>query len=148
MRKTIFTKLVAIHTVAGIAALATAVHAENDEEAPLGKEMEEMGGALKKLRRFKRDPGRWEKSAAAIREGCEHCIKAMPMIPREIEAMPEGPKRRMALADSRRMMGITLALYAELELAFLAEDEKKADELIEKLKDLKVESHEKYNKGE
>ncbi len=45
-------------------------------------------------------------------------------------------------------MGLTLAGYAELELAFLAQDEEKAEETLDKLKEIKAESHEKYNKGE
>ena len=45
-------------------------------------------------------------------------------------------------------MGLTLAGYAELELAFLAEDEEKVEEVLDKLKEIKAESHEKYNRGE
>jgi hypothetical protein len=72
----------------------------------------------------------------------------MKWIPKEIEELPEGPEKIRALADSRRLMGLTLAGYAELELAFLAQDEEKAEETLDKLKEIKAESHEKYNKGE
>ena len=58
------------------------------------------------------------------------------------------PAKLKALADSRRLMGLTLAGFAELELAFLAEDEAKADAALEKLKEVKGEGHEKYNKDE
>ena len=75
-------------------------------------------------------------------------IAAMTMIPKEIKALPEGPAKIKALADSRRLMGLTLAGFAELELAFLAKDEAKVEAAIDKLKDIKAESHEKYNKDE
>ena len=45
-------------------------------------------------------------------------------------------------------MGLTLAGYAELELAFLAKDEEKVEAVLDKLKEIKAESHEKYNRGE
>lgn len=147
MKKESLHKLFALIAAAGLVGFAPVVSAE-DEEDPLAEHMDNMSGALKSLRRLKRDPERWTKSAAAIAEGAEACIKAMSFVPKEIRALPDGPEKTKALADSRRLMGLTLAHYCELELAFLAENEEKADEIMDKLKDLKSEAHEKYNQGE
>ena len=72
----------------------------------------------------------------------------MKWIPKQILELPEGPEKIRALADSRRLMGLTLVGYAELELAFLAKDEEKVEETLDKLKEIKAESHDKYNRGE
>ncbi|NIP92956.1 MAG: hypothetical protein GWO24_05635, partial [Akkermansiaceae bacterium] len=104
---------------AGMVGFAPVALAEDDDEPPLAEEMDEISGALKSLRRLKRDPERWSKSAAAIRKGADHCVKAMTMVPKEIEALPDGPAKVKAMADSRRLMALMLAGFCELELAFL-----------------------------
>jgi len=139
-------KLFALVAAAGIMSFGPVAQAE--DESPLGEQMDEMSGALKSLRRLKRDPERWAKSAAAIEKGAQACIKVMTMVPKEIADLPAGPAKAKALADSRRLMGLTLAGFAELELAFLAEDEEKVETALDKLKELKGEGHEKYNKDE
>ena len=83
-----------------------------------------------------------------VAKGSSAVISAMRMVPREVQNLPDGPAKLKALADSRRLMGLTLAGYARLELAFLAEDEEQVDEALDVLKELKAESHEKYNRGE
>jgi hypothetical protein len=148
MKKESLHKLFALVATAGFIGFAPVAHAQDDEETPLAKAMDEISGSLKSLRRLERDPEKWTKSAASIRGGADACIKAMAFVPAEIEAMPDGPEKLKAKADARRLMGLTLAALCELELAFLAEDEAKVDELKDKLSDIKTESHEKYNKGE
>lgn len=148
MKKESLQKLFALIAVAGFVGFAPVAQAQEDDEDPLAEHMDEISGSLKSLRRLARDPDRWNKSAEAIAKGSQACIKAMSLIPKEIRALPDGPAKTKALADTRRLMGLTLAGLAELELAFLAEDEEKADAAIEKLKDIKSEAHEKYNKDE
>ena len=140
-------KLFALCAATGLLGFAPIAAAQDDEEeTPLAEAMDEMSGSLKALRRLARDPDRWSKSAESVRNGAAACIKAMAYMPAQIEKMPAGPEKAKAEADSRRLMGLTLAAYSELELAFLAEDEDKVEEIIDKLKDLKKESHERYNK--
>lgn len=149
MKKESLHTLFALVAAAGMLGFAPVAQAqEEEEESPLMLAMEEISGSLKSLRRLKRDPERWTKSAEEIRKGADWVIKAMAYVPAEIEAMPDGPEKIKAKADARRLMGLTLAAFCELELAHLAEDEAKVDEIIEKLSDLKEESHEKYNKSE
>ena len=147
-----FHKLITL--AAAVALLGVVPHAQSGEEKKEAgpKDMEEamdlMSGSLKGLRRLRRDPDRWSKSAALVAEGSQSVIAAMKWVPKEIEELPEGPEKIKALADARRLMGLTLAGYAELELAFLAKDEEQVEAVLDKLKEIKAESHEKYNRGE
>ena len=152
MKKESFHKLITLVAALGLLGLAPHARSGEDTEKSEAKDMEEamdlMSGSLKGLRRLRRDPDRWTKSAALVAEGSQSVIAAMKWIPKEIEELPEGPEKIKALADSRRLMGLTLAGYAELELAFLAKDEEKVEAVLDKLKEIKAESHEKYNRGE
>lgn len=140
--------LVAAAGLLGSVPLQADHHEKGKGPADLEEAMDEMSGALKSLRRLKRDPDKWNKSAAAVAAGSKACIAAMSMVPEEVKKMPDGPAKMKALADVRRLMGLTLAGYAELELAFLAKDQEKADAIMDKLKDLKSTAHEAYNKDE
>ena len=120
--------------------LAGSLPAEDDEESPLGQAMDELSTSLKKLRRA-RD---FEEKAELVRGGQEACIVSLKYLPVVIEDMPDGPEKAKAVADYKRLMGLTLAAMSELEIAFLSEDEAKAEELVDHLKDLKKEGHEKY----
>ncbi|NNC89975.1 MAG: hypothetical protein HKN82_16075 [Akkermansiaceae bacterium] len=135
MKITTFTLIPAL-----VLSLGTGAMAADDEETPLAEAMEDLSASLKKLRRA-RD---FNAKAELIRGGEDACIKSLQYLPATIEAMPDGADKTKAVADYRRLMGLTLALMSELELAFLAEDEAKAEELVDKLKDLKKEGHEKY----
>ena len=151
MKKESFHKLITLVAAVGLFGLAP--HARGGEEAEkpepkdMGEAMDLMSGSLKRLRRLRRDPERWTKSAALVAEGSRIVVASMKWIPKQIEELPEGPEKIRALADSRRLMGLTLVGYAELELAFLAKDEEKVEETLDKLKEIKGESHDKYNKG-
>ena len=145
-----FYRLVTLVTILGLPAPGICAEGDEPTERPpknMAEAMDTMSGSLKLLRRLRRDPERWTKSAAMVAEGSSSVIAAMKMVPREIRNLPEGPGKLKALADSRRLMGLTLVGYARLELAFLAEDEDKVEEALDFLREIKAESHEKYNRG-
>lgn len=152
MKKESFYIILALVTVLGLSGPGVVADSEVPEKAAPPKDMAEamdtMSGSLKLLRRLRRDPDRWTKSAAMVAKGSSVVISAMRMVPREIQNLPDGPDKLTALADSRRLMGLTLAGYARLELAFLAENEEQVEAALDVLKELKAESHEKYNRGE
>lgn len=152
MKNQLFCVILALITILGFSDPGVAADSDAPEkEAPpkdMAEAMDAMSGSLKLLRRLKRDPDRWTKSAAMVAKGSSVVISAMRMIPREIQALPDGPAKLKALADSRRLMGLTLAGYGRLELAFLAESEEQVEEALDFLKEIKAESHEKYNRGE
>ncbi|HAO97192.1 MAG TPA: hypothetical protein DCQ96_14115 [Verrucomicrobiales bacterium] len=152
MKKQPFCVILALITILGLSDPGVAADSDAPEKEPPPKDMAEamdaMSGSLKLLRRLKRDPDRWAKSAAMVAKGSSVVISAMRMIPRKIQDLPDGPAKLKALADSRRLMGLTLAGYGRLELAFLAESEEQVEEALDFLKEIKAESHEKYNRGE
>jgi len=152
MKNQLFCVILALITILGFSDSGVAADSDAPEkEAPpkdMAEAMDAMSGSLKLLRRLKRDPDRWTKSAAMVAKGSSVVISAMRMIPREIQDLPDGPAKLKALADSRRLMGLTLAGYGRLELAFLAESEEQVEEALDFLKEIKAESHEKYNRGE
>ena len=150
MKKESFGKLFAIVAVTGLVGIAP-MQAE-DDHTPLGKEMDAMSGALKSLRRSVRAKD-WEGSAAKMREAQVAVINAMALVPSEIEALKDAKAKAIAISDNKRMLGLVLASFCELEMLFLSDksdDEKaeKTDEISDVLKDLKKEGHEKYYKEE
>ena len=138
MKKETLGKLFALCALVGFVGIAPVMG--DDDETPLGEQMETVSGSLKKLRRA----DGFEAKAVLARKAQTSCIKSMQFLPAMFKDMKDAKEKAMAIADFKRLMGLTLAGLGELELAFLAEDEDKADEVIDKLKDLKKEGHNAY----
>ena len=142
MRKETFGKLFALCALVGFTGVAPV--AADEDETPLAEQMETVSGSMKKLRKA----DGFEAKAALIREAQAACIKSMEYLPAMFKDIKDAKEKAKATADFKRLMGLTLAGLGELELAFLNEDEEKADEVIDKLKDLKKEGHNAYIEDE
>ena len=129
-------KTLAIASVMGFGMLAP-VHAD---ETPLAEEMDTLSGSLKKLRKAETTADKVALVHAA-QKATIASLKYLPVIFKEIKDEKEKSK---ATADYKKMVGQTYVKLCELEMAYLAEDEEKADEIKGQLKDLKKEGHEKY----
>lgn len=138
MKKETFGKLFALCALVGFVGVAPVV--ADDDETPLAEQMDTVSGSLKKLRKAEN----FEAKAALMRDAQAACIKSMEYLPAMFKDMKDEKEKAKATADFKRLMGLTLAGLGELELAFLNEDEEKADEVIDKLKDLKKEGHNAY----
>ena len=125
------------------AVLIAQVHADSDEDTPLTKTMTESSKALKSLRKIDRDD--WAGGAEAARAAADGLRKGMEFIPVLIKDMAEGKDKAKALADYRRMMGLSYAYLCELEIAYLEEDAEKVDAAMTKVKAGKKEGHKKYS---
>jgi hypothetical protein len=68
----------------------------------------------------------------------------MAYSPSLVKEMKDGDEKVIALADSRRLMGMTYAILCEMEIAYIKKDDKLIGELARKWKDLKKEGHKKY----
>ena len=72
MKKESFHKLITLVAAVGLFGLAPHARSGEDTKKPEAKDMEEamdlMSGSLKGLRRLRRDPDRWTKSAALVAE--------------------------------------------------------------------------------
>ena len=68
----------------------------------------------------------------------------MSYIPKLVNEMPDSKEKTVAIADFRRIMGMSYAALCELELAYIAEDQVKVDAAMKKVKGTKKEGHKKY----
>jgi hypothetical protein len=111
-------------------------------ETPMGEAMGDASTALKSLRKLPKDD--FKAAAAAVRTAHEALLKSMSYTAMMIKDMPDGLEKEKALADSRRIMGLSYAALCELELAYLEEDQEKIDAANAKVKETKKEGHRKY----
>jgi len=119
------------------------VMADGDEkDTPLAEAMGESAKALKSLRKI--DKNDWTAAAKAARTAADGCRKGMAYIPALVKEMPEGKEKIKAIADYKRLMGLSYSALCELELAYLDEDQAKVDAAMSKVKAGKKEGHKKY----
>ena len=139
------TSLLRLLSVCSICALSTitAADADSDDDTPLTETMKQSSGALKSLRKIDKDD--WAGGAEAARSAADGLRKGMEFVPILIKGMPEGKEKAKALADYRRMMGLSYANLCELEIAYLEEDPEKVDAAMTKVKAGKKEGHKKYS---
>lgn len=126
-------------------ASAIADHHGDKEKTPMQKEFKIVSSKLKFLRKLdKEDKGYHAAAAKAVREAGAAMLRTMAYSPSMVKEMPDGDEKLIALADSRRLMGLTYAILCELEVAYLKKDDKLVRELTKKWKGLKKEGHKKY----
>lgn len=120
-------------------AFALAAHHEGEEEqeeqTPLAASMEEMSDALKSLRRMEKDD--WQAGVRAARTAVKACYEAMKYTPALLNDMPDGKEKEKALADYRRLLGLSYVSLCELELSFLEQDQEKVTATLKKNKSTK-----------
>ena len=131
-------KTVALASVMSLA-LPVQVHAD-DDETPLAEEMDTLSGSLKGLRKAETTKEKVDLVLAAQKATLKS-LEYLPMIFKDIKDAAEKAK---ATADYKKLVGQTYVKLCELEGAYLAGDEDKADKIKGELKDLKKEGHEKY----
>lgn len=142
--KTTFFRMVA-PVVAASFALAAPVVAHGDEDhehTPLGEAMEQTSKALKSLRKIDKDD--WAAAAKAARTAADGARKAMEFEPALVKEMADGTEKVKAVADYRRIMGLSYAALCELEIAYLDKDQAKVDAALKKIKSIKKDGHKKY----
>ena len=119
--------------------LLTPVHAD-DDETPLGEQMETLSGSLKKLRKAETT----EEKVGLVHAAQAATIKSLEYLPLIFKDLKDEKEKAKATADYKKMVGSTYVKLCELEMAYLAGDEDKADEIKDQLKDLKKAGHDKY----
>ena len=129
-------KTLAITSVLGLGMLVP-VHAD---DTPLAEEMDVLSGSLKKLRKAETAAEKVDLVHAAQKA----TIKSLQYSPMVFKDIKDEKEKAKATADYKRLIGLTYAKRCELEMAYLAGDEEKADEIKGELKDLKKDGHEKY----
>jgi len=129
-------KILAVVFVMGLATTAPVV----GDDTPLGKEMDGLSGALKGLRKAES----WAAKVALVQEGQVATLNSLKHLPVMFKYITDLAEKKKATADYKRLIGLTYVGLCELEMAFLAEDEDKADVAIDNLKELKKEGHRAY----
>jgi hypothetical protein len=124
----------------GFAAALMFVQPSMADDTPLAEQMDVMNDAYKAMRR-ETDPA---KGAALARTAQDAMVKAIVETPAMVVGMQEGPEKAKASAEYRKMMGGLIATLAELELAFLNNDMAKVKEIIEAMRDVKKQGHDKF----
>jgi len=126
----------------GLVASINSVNAGEDEDTPMEKSMTESSRGLKDLRRI--PEGDWAALAAGAKKANESFLKSMQYSAKLIEDMEPGKEKDLALADSRRLLGLCYTALCELEIAYLKEDQEGVDAATDKWKALKKEGHKLY----
>lgn len=129
-------KTLAVAFVMGMTTMTPVV----GDDTPLGKEMDELSGSLKGLRKAET----WADKVALAQKGQVATLNSLKHLPVIFKDIKDEAEKKKATADYKRLMGLTYVGLCELEMAFLAEDEDKADAAIDKLKELKKEGHRAY----
>lgn len=111
-----------------------------EEHTELENQMESMDDAFKGFRR-ETDP---VKGAAQAREAQTAALKSAMELPAMVKAMPDGPEKTKASVEYRKMMGKLFVVFCEAEEAFLAGKMEDVATLVNSLKDLKKEGHDKF----
>lgn len=124
----------------GLAATMMFAQPSMADDTPLAEQMDVMNDAYKAMRR-ETDP---VKGAALARTAQDAMVKAIVETPAMLKAMPDGPEKAKASAEYRKMMGGLIATLAELELSFLNNDMAKVKEIIEAMRDVKKQGHDKF----
>ncbi|MEJ6717560.1 MAG: hypothetical protein ACJAT6_000053 [Akkermansiaceae bacterium] len=138
MKFTFSIKTLALASVMSLGMLAPAN--ADDDETPLGKQMETLSGSLKKLRKAETT----EEKVALVLAAQAATIKTLAYLPMIFKDLKDEKEKAKATSGYKMLVGQTYVKLCELEMAYLAGDEDKADEIKGQLKDLKKEGHEKY----
>ncbi|MEO1857816.1 MAG: hypothetical protein ABGY95_10715 [Rubritalea sp.] len=125
----------------GSFALTAGLQAEV-EESKMAADMKVVSKQLKSLRTIPKDD--FVAAAEAARKAHEALLSAMKYTAVMVEEMPAGSEKAKALADSRRLMGLSYSVLCELELAYLEKDPAKIAAAMAKVKESKKEGHKKY----
>jgi len=125
----------------GSFALVAGLQAE-EEDTKMAQNMETVSKELKSLRKLPKDD--FAAAAEAARKAHVALLSAMQYTAVMVEEMPAGVEKSKALADSRRLLGLSYAALCELEIAYLEKDPAKVAAAMTKVKGTKKEGHKKY----
>lgn len=122
----------------GLFLTPAAVRAE--EHSKLGEEMEALDDAIKGFRK-ETDPA---EGAAMVREAQTATLKSIPLLPAMVKKMPDGPDKDKAAAAYRTAMAKLLVALCEAEEAFVNGKPEEVAKIVDALKTVKKEGHNKF----
>ena len=115
-----------------------------EEETPLGKQMEVMNDAFKAFRN-ETDP---VKGATQAREAQQAALRSALEMPEIFKTMPDGPEKAKAVLEYRKMIGKLFVALCEVEEAFVAGKMNEVATIVASIKEMKKTGHDKFMKDE
>jgi Sec-independent protein translocase protein TatA len=144
-RPTLRALLAALLAVVFLAApAARAADAKKSGDSELGKAMEDMGKALKAIKKNVKDPTKNEESLKLVAKCQQDALTSKGLPPAMLAKVPEADKAK-TLVGYKKMMADTIATLCKLEAQLLENKNEEAAETIKALKVLEDDGHEKYN---
>lgn len=136
MKFNVSIKTLAIASVLGFGMLAPV----QADDTPLAEEMDTISGSLKGLRKAETTADK----VALVQKAQTAALNSLKYLPMIFKDIKDDAEKAKATADYKMMSGQLYVKLCALEIAYLAGDEDKADEIKGQLKDLKKEGHNKY----
>ena len=122
-------------------------HHKKDEDTELGKTMEKMNGAWRKLRKQAGDAASNAASLDLVATVKACAEKALTLQPDKVKDLPAADQAKF-VADYQKQMKDFLALVGQLEAAFKANDNAGAQDLIKKMGAAQKEGHKDFKRPE
>lgn len=128
-----------------IPALQAENHGGGHDHSEIGEQMEMIGKTFRSLRREARDPANNSKSADLVAKMLEGAKASLGKTPSWTSEQPKD-KQAAFVADYEKEMKVFVGLLTDLEKAFRANENEKAGELIQALRDQQRDSHKAFKK--
>lgn len=113
----------------------------SDEDSVLHEKMEQVNRSLKLLRRAGDD---YEKAAGLVQEAQAVMLECFPLVPYQVEKMPDGKEKSVAIANYKKLMAESYKRLCDLELAYFSGDIDKIDDALDEVKDSRKDGHEEF----
>jgi hypothetical protein len=111
-----------------------------EEDTPLAKEMESTNDVFKAIK-SETDP---LKGAALARDAQASILKSLVFVPAMVEKLPAGNEKLKQIAIYRKMVAQSFVIFCDIEEAFLNNKLDDVTKLLDSVKQLKKEGHEKF----
>jgi soluble cytochrome b562 len=136
-------KLRKLLTLLAMCAIAVPAFAKDEEDTPLGKEMEKLSKALKAVNRGLADASQKDANLAKIADAKASCVAALKYEPAKTKEIPAADKAKFVAEFKAGMEDVGKNLDA-LKAAIEGGKTDDAKALMEKLNGQKKEGHKKF----
>jgi soluble cytochrome b562 len=144
IRKTSLFSLVALIALSFVGSPVRAAEKEKKGDSPLGTAMEDLGKAIKALRKSVKDPAKNADSLKLVETAEKAAIASRDMKPAVVEKAPKDKQAELLDGYKKGMDGV-IAELGKLKQQIKDNKNEDASETLKKLKDLEEAGHEKYN---
>lgn len=141
--RSLLTLAILLSSFVGLNTVTAAHHEEGHTE--LGEQMEVIGKTFRSLRRAVRDPAKNAESAAMAGKMLKAAKASLAHDPAWTAEQPAGEQADF-VAGYKKEMKVFVGLLTDLKAALEADDNDKANEVIESLRDQQRSSHKAYKK--